>query len=199
MDWSNSAILDQFLKICLAELTAKVRRNAEHAANEVHQAEEQARQGQQNIDSSLRQIDLLSNTISREATIMAYNQVFYVMGIFLLIASALMLLLKQPAPRAADAEPLEARRMRLPAAERADIKDIGLQSRLQRRVIELGIVSERDDRCRGIEADLLEGFVGPVLHHLHAGEAAVGGEGAPGIDDGYVEIHQGRHRKNRRG
>ena len=31
---------------------------------------------------------MLSNTISREAAIMAYNQVFYVMGIFLLIASA---------------------------------------------------------------------------------------------------------------
>ena len=41
---------------------------------------------------------MLSNTISREAAIMAYNQVFYVMGIFLLVASALMLLLKQPAP-----------------------------------------------------------------------------------------------------
>ena len=51
---------------------------------------------------------MLSNTINREAAIMAYNQVFYVMGIFLLIASALMLLLRQPAPRAADAEPLEA-------------------------------------------------------------------------------------------
>ena len=42
------------------------------------------------------------------APIMAYNQLFYVMGIFLLIASALMLLLKQPAPRAPDAEPVEA-------------------------------------------------------------------------------------------
>ena len=51
---------------------------------------------------------MLSNTISREAAIMAYNQVFYVMGIFLLVASALMLLLKQPAPRAPDAEPVEA-------------------------------------------------------------------------------------------
>ena len=51
---------------------------------------------------------MLANTINREAAIMAYNQVFYIMGIFLLIASALMLLLKSPAPRAADAEPLEA-------------------------------------------------------------------------------------------
>jgi len=51
---------------------------------------------------------MLSNTINREAAIMAYNQVFYVMGIFLLIASAMMLLLRQPVPRAADAEPLEA-------------------------------------------------------------------------------------------
>ena len=51
---------------------------------------------------------MLSSTINREATIMAYNQVFAVMGVFLLIASALMLLLKQPAPRAPDAEPVEA-------------------------------------------------------------------------------------------
>ncbi|MGY3902367.1 DHA2 family efflux MFS transporter permease subunit [Aeromonas lusitana] len=51
---------------------------------------------------------MLSNTINREATIMAYNQVFFVMGVFLLIASAMMLLLKQPPPKAADAEPLEA-------------------------------------------------------------------------------------------
>ena len=51
---------------------------------------------------------ILANTINREAAIMAYNQVFFVMGIFLLIASALMLLLKQPAPRAPDAAPVEA-------------------------------------------------------------------------------------------
>jgi len=51
---------------------------------------------------------MLANTINREAAIMAYNQVFYIMGIFLLVASGLMLLLKSPAPRAADAEPIEA-------------------------------------------------------------------------------------------
>jgi len=51
---------------------------------------------------------ILANTISREAAIMAYNQVFYIMGIFLLVASGLMLLLKSPAPRGADAEPIEA-------------------------------------------------------------------------------------------
>lgn len=42
----------------------EVARNAEHATNEVCQAEEQAKQGQQNIDGSLQQIDLLSNTIN---------------------------------------------------------------------------------------------------------------------------------------
>lgn len=51
---------------------------------------------------------MLSNTINREAAIMAYNQVFYIMGIFLLVASGSMLLLKLARPRAADAEPLEA-------------------------------------------------------------------------------------------
>ncbi|XVN07589.1 methyl-accepting chemotaxis protein [Pseudomonas corrugata] len=42
----------------------EVARNAEHASNEVCQAEEQAREGQQNIDGSLQQIDRLSNTIN---------------------------------------------------------------------------------------------------------------------------------------
>ncbi|WP_437179750.1 methyl-accepting chemotaxis protein [Pseudomonas azerbaijanorientalis] len=43
----------------------EVARNAEHAANEVRQAEEQARRGQHNIDSSLLQIDQLSDTIGQ--------------------------------------------------------------------------------------------------------------------------------------
>ncbi|WP_373321927.1 methyl-accepting chemotaxis protein [Pseudomonas paralcaligenes] len=42
-----------------------VAKNAEHAAGEVRQAEQQALQGQQNIDGSLRQIDQLSETIAR--------------------------------------------------------------------------------------------------------------------------------------
>jgi len=40
-----------------------VAKNAEHAASEVHNAEEQAQQGQNNIGSSLRQIEQLSGTI----------------------------------------------------------------------------------------------------------------------------------------
>jgi methyl-accepting chemotaxis protein len=43
----------------------EVARNAEHAANEVREAEEQARRGQHNIDSSLLQIDQLSDTIGQ--------------------------------------------------------------------------------------------------------------------------------------
>ncbi|MBD9484011.1 methyl-accepting chemotaxis protein [Pseudomonas sp. PDM14] len=42
-----------------------VAKNAEHASNEVRQAEEQALQGQQNIDASLRQIGQLSGTIDQ--------------------------------------------------------------------------------------------------------------------------------------
>ena len=42
-----------------------VAKNAEHASNEVRQAEQQALQGQQSIDSSLRQIDQLSATIDQ--------------------------------------------------------------------------------------------------------------------------------------
>jgi methyl-accepting chemotaxis protein len=40
-----------------------VAKNAEHASSEVHAAEEQAQQGQQNIDASLEQINQLSGTI----------------------------------------------------------------------------------------------------------------------------------------
>ena len=42
-----------------------VAKNAEHASGEMHNAEEQASQGQQNIDASLRQIDQLSSTIDK--------------------------------------------------------------------------------------------------------------------------------------
>jgi methyl-accepting chemotaxis protein len=42
-----------------------VAKNAEHASSEVHTAEDQARQGQQNIESSLRQISELSATITQ--------------------------------------------------------------------------------------------------------------------------------------
>jgi methyl-accepting chemotaxis protein len=42
-----------------------VAKNAEHASSEVHAAEEQAQQGLQNIDASLRQINQLSGTINQ--------------------------------------------------------------------------------------------------------------------------------------
>lgn len=42
---------------------------------------------------------LLSQTMQRDAAIMAYNQIFFLMGLFLLLASALMLLLKAPRPQ----------------------------------------------------------------------------------------------------
>ncbi|MDG9923001.1 MULTISPECIES: methyl-accepting chemotaxis protein [unclassified Pseudomonas] len=47
-----------------------VAKNAEHAASEVRLAEQQALQGQQNIDGSLRQIDQLSATIDQAVQVM---------------------------------------------------------------------------------------------------------------------------------
>ncbi|MGE8500075.1 MAG: methyl-accepting chemotaxis protein [Pseudomonas sp.] len=46
-----------------------VAKNAEHASSEVHTAEEQAAQGQQNIDASLRQIGQLSGTIDQAVSV----------------------------------------------------------------------------------------------------------------------------------
>ncbi|MHA6999427.1 DHA2 family efflux MFS transporter permease subunit [Aeromonas schubertii] len=53
---------------------------------------------------------LLNQTMQRDAAIMAYNQIFFLMGGFLLLASAMMLLLKapRPAPSGTTAEPIEA-------------------------------------------------------------------------------------------
>ncbi|MWV13546.1 HAMP domain-containing protein [Pseudomonas sp. R-28-1W-6] len=48
-----------------------VAKNAEHAAGEVRLAEEQAQQGQQNIASSLRQIDQLSSTIDQAVKVIS--------------------------------------------------------------------------------------------------------------------------------
>jgi len=47
-----------------------VAKNAEHASSEMHTAEDQARQGQQNIDASLRQIGELSGTIDKAVEVM---------------------------------------------------------------------------------------------------------------------------------
>ncbi|MDH4560563.1 methyl-accepting chemotaxis protein [Pseudomonas sp. BN411] len=49
----------------LSYAVQEVARNAEHAANEVRDAEEQALRGQDNIDSSLTRIDQLSGTIGK--------------------------------------------------------------------------------------------------------------------------------------
>ena len=46
-----------------------VAKNAEQASSEMHTAEDQARQGQQNIEASLRQIDHLSSTIDKSVEV----------------------------------------------------------------------------------------------------------------------------------
>ena len=49
-----------------------VAKNAEHASSEVHAAEAQASQGQQNIDASLRQIGQLSGTIDQAVEVIQH-------------------------------------------------------------------------------------------------------------------------------
>ncbi|WP_296218765.1 methyl-accepting chemotaxis protein [Pseudomonas sp. UBA2684] len=49
-----------------------VAKNAEHASTEVHTAEEQASQGQRNIDASLRQIGQLSGTIDKAVEVIQH-------------------------------------------------------------------------------------------------------------------------------
>src|SRR5579883_1718993 len=81
------------------------------------------------------------------------------------------------------------------AAQRADIEDVRLQRRLERRVVQLGVMRERDDRGRCVEPHRLEGLVGPILDHLDARKALRRRPGAARIDDGDVEFEHRRHRR----
>ncbi len=85
--------------------------------------------------------------------------------------------------------------MGAPAAQRPDIEDVGPERRLERGIVELGIVGQRHHGRRDVEAHLLEGLVGPVLHDLDAGKAVGRGPGAAWIDDGDVEVEHGGHRR----
>ncbi|SNT11051.1 methyl-accepting chemotaxis sensory transducer with Cache sensor [Pseudomonas japonica] len=53
----------------LSYAVQEVARNAEHAANEVRNAEEQALQGQDTIHGGLKQVDLLNDTIARAVSV----------------------------------------------------------------------------------------------------------------------------------
>src|SRR5437867_1279824 len=80
-------------------------------------------------------------------------------------------------------EPLEAARVRLLRAERADIETVARQRVRERRIVDLGIVRERDERRVVIDAERRQRLVGPLRDHLDVWEALVGRERSAWIND----------------
>ncbi len=71
----------------------------------------------------------------------------------------------------------------LPAAKGTDVERLGHQRRLQRRLVQLGVVSQGDDCAIPIGLEPRQRTVWPLLDHIDGWETFVSSEGAPWIDD----------------
>ena len=77
--------------------------------------------------------------------------------------------------------------MRLAAAQRADIEAAGVERRLQREIVDLGIMRERGERGVAVERPRLQHVLRPFGMERHVGKAVRRGEGRARIDDLDVE------------
>ena len=94
-------------------------------------------------------------------------------------------------------QPLHAFGMRLPRAERADIETIARQRMLERRIVDLRIVGERDEGRVAIDVERRQRHVRPFRDHLDVGETLDRGKGGARIDDGHVIAEQLPDRRQR--
>src|SRR5262245_28406696 len=83
-------------------------------------------------------------------------------------------------------QPLNPTRVRLLRAERADIEAVARQRMRERRIVDLGIVRERDERRVVIDAQRRQRFVRPLRDHLDVRKALVGRERGARIDDDHI-------------
>src|SRR5262245_43640069 len=83
-------------------------------------------------------------------------------------------------------QPLDPPCMRLLRAERADIEAVTHERMRERRIVDLGVVRERDKSRVVIDAERRQCFVRPLRDHLDVGEALVGRECGARIDDNDV-------------
>ena len=67
----------------------------------------------------------------------------------------------------------------------------------QRRVVDLGIVGERNERRVVVDVQRRQRLVGPLRNHLHVGEALDRSERRARIDDGHVIAEQSSDRRQR--
>ena len=94
-------------------------------------------------------------------------------------------------------QPLDALGMGLFAAQRPDIERIGGKRGDQRRIVDLRVMGQRDQRRAAIHADLGQRLVGPVAYDLHIAEAFLGGEGRARIHDHHFIAKRAGHRHQR--
>ena len=91
---------------------------------------------------------------------------------------------------AARGQPLDPALVRLPRPEGADIEALRLQRRLERRVVDLRVVGERQERGVAVEAEARQGRVGPFRQDRHVGKALRRREGGARVDDRDVEVER---------
>src|SRR5262245_44812369 len=90
-------------------------------------------------------------------------------------------------------------RVRHLAAERPNIERLRLKRMDQARIIDPGIVADRDQCRAGIDADIGQGLVGPFANQLDASEPFLGREGMARIDNDHIVVERTRHRGERLG
>ena len=93
------------------------------------------------------------------------------------------------------AQPVDAPGMSLLRAESPDIEALRRQRRIERWIIDLGIMGERDEGGIGVEPDTRQGVIGPFIQQRHIGEALRRGESGTRIDDRAIEPGELRHRR----
>ena len=94
-------------------------------------------------------------------------------------------------------EPLEAARVGLSRAERADIEAIARERMQQRRVVDLRIVSERDKRRVVVDIERRQRLVRPFGDHFHVRKTLGRREGGTRIDDSDVVAEELGDRRQR--
>ena len=85
--------------------------------------------------------------------------------------------------------------MRARRSQRADVEGLGADRRLQRRIVDLGIVGQRDQPGARIQRDAAQGLVGPFADDAFAGKPGFAGEALPRIDQQRIESRKPRHRQ----
>src|SRR5262249_39058530 len=83
--------------------------------------------------------------------------------------------------------------MRLATPQCSDIEGIGGKGVDQRRIVDLRVVGERDQRGAGIDADLGKRLVRPFTRDLGSGETRLRREGSPRVYDHHVVAESSRH------